>query len=556
MPPANAAANDSLDDRLAALLGEVLEEERQRIARYEAGTHAFFSDSLRRRIEEREAELADEDALDAGFEKYIVRLPNEERPQRVAQIARAYNEWKDQLQADVDSWQSELTELDNRRADRQAIEAIVKSARRRVDHLFDCFVQEDVDRKALVAFYHATGGDNWKVNTNWLTDAPLDEWYGVGTRGAGRVDTLVPFLGRYGVRARYAGCVDTLSLRNNGLTGKIPAELGNIAYLNLLNLSDNQLTGEIPTELVRITRLNELHLDGNDLTGEIPTEWSNIGSLNVLGLGGNQLTGSIPAELGRLYQLEALRLDDNQLTGEIPLEFHDLTLKVLRLSGNQLTGCVPSVLRDVAVNDLARLGLPFCPYQEAEDRAALIALYRSADGDNWSDNTNWLSDARLGEWYGVTTNAYGNVKELDLESNQLNGKIPAELGSLTELEYLDLQGNQLSGEIPAELGNLSNLKHVRLNGNQITGQIPVELGDLSQLESLWINDNQLSGEIPAELGNLSHLEYLFLENNQLTGRIPTELRNLPELVELWLDGNQLTEQKIPVYFQLGSNELE
>ena len=519
MPPANAAANDSLDDRLAALLGELLEEERQRIARSDARRHAFFSDSLRRRIEQREAELADEDALDAEFEKYIVGLPNEERPQRAAQIARAYNEWKDRLLADLDNWRSELAELDNRPpSDRQEI---IRSARRRVERLFDCFVQEDVDRKALVAFYHATGGDNWKVNTNWLTDAPLDEWYGVGTMGAGYVDTPAHLYELFPVpRTRCAGCVDTLSLRNNGLTGKIPAELGNIVHLNLLNLSDNQLTGKIPMELVRITRLNELHLDGNDLTGEIPTEWGNTRSLNVLGLGGNQLTGSIPAELSRLYELEALRLDDNQLTGEIPLEFHDLTLKVLRLSGNQLTGCVPSVLRDVAVNDLARLGLPFCPYQEAEDRAALIALYRSTDGDNWSDNTNWLSDARLGEWYGVITNAYGNVKELYLESNQLSGKIPAELGSLAKLELLNLYHNQLNGGIPAELGNLAELKHLNIDNNQLNGEIPAELGNLSQLESLYLADNQLTGQVPSELSNLSRLESFSLDGNQLTGQIP------------------------------------
>ena len=508
MPPANAAANDSLDDRLTALLGELLEEERQLEADTDALWRVVWRDSLRGWIERREAELADEDALDAGFEKYIGGLPNEERPQRAAQIARAYNEWKDRLHKDVDNWRLELAELDNRPdrpVDRQAIAGV---ARARVESLFDRLVQEDVDRKALVAFYHATGGDSWEVNTNWLTDAPLNEWYGVET-----IDKSSYW--RNGV-----GCVATLSLRNNGLTGKIPSDLGNIAYLSLLNLSDNQLTGEIPMELVRITRLNELHLDGNDLTGEIPTEWGNIGSLNVLGLGGNRLTGSIPAELSRLYELEALRLDDNHLTGEIPLEFHDLTLKVLRLSGNQLTGCVPSVLRDVAVNDLARLGLPFCPYQEAEDRAALIALYRSTDGDNWSDNTNWLSDARLGEWYGVTTNAYGNVKELYLESNQLSGKIPAELGSLAKLELLNLYHNQLNGEIPVELGNLAELKHLNIDNNQLNGEIPVELGNLSRLESLYLADNQLTGQVPSELSNLSRLESFSFDGNQLTGQIP------------------------------------
>ena len=35
------------------------------------------------------------------------------------------------------------------------------------------------DRGALVAIYNATGGPNWRLNTNWLTDAPVGEWHGV-----------------------------------------------------------------------------------------------------------------------------------------------------------------------------------------------------------------------------------------------------------------------------------------------------------------------------------------------------------------------------------------
>ena len=47
------------------------------------------------------------------------------------------------------------------------------------------------DRKTLVAFYNATGGENvWSVNENWLTDAPLAEWYGVTTDDNGRVTEL------------------------------------------------------------------------------------------------------------------------------------------------------------------------------------------------------------------------------------------------------------------------------------------------------------------------------------------------------------------------------
>ena len=39
------------------------------------------------------------------------------------------------------------------------------------------------DREILELFYDATDGDNWRSNTNWKTDAPLNEWYGVTATG-------------------------------------------------------------------------------------------------------------------------------------------------------------------------------------------------------------------------------------------------------------------------------------------------------------------------------------------------------------------------------------
>ena len=65
---------------------------------------------------------------------------------------------------------------------------------------------------------------------------------------------------------------------------------------------------------------------------------------------------------------------------------------------------------------------------------ALEALYQDTDGDNWTNNRNWLSNAPLDSWHGVTTDRNGRVVELDLSENELNGTIPSELGSLTNLE--------------------------------------------------------------------------------------------------------------------------
>ena len=53
----------------------------------------------------------------------------------------------------------------------------------------------------------------------------------------------------------------------------------------------------------------------------------------------------------------------------------------------------------------------------ATDREALVALYNATDGPNWRNNTNWLSDAPMGEWHGVTTDDNGRVAHLSLDFN-------------------------------------------------------------------------------------------------------------------------------------------
>ena len=282
------------------------------------------------------------------------------------------------------------------------------------------------DRAALVALYNATGGMNWTNNTNWLTGAPLGQWYGVETDANGRVILLY--------------------LDSNRLSGKIPAELGNLTML-----------------------------------------------------------------------------------------------AVLYLGGNQLTGCVPAGLRNVAYNDFAELGLPFCVSEGvAGDRAALVALYKATDGANWTNNTSWLTGAPLDQWYGVGTDDNGRVIILFLGSNQLSGPIPAELGRLTNLGELVLWDNQLSGEVPAELSSLASLEALFLGANQLSGEIPAELRSLTNLQLLGLSNNQLSGEIPAELGSLTNLTELFLNDNRLSGEIPEELGNLTSLEYLYLVRNRLT----------------
>ena len=417
---------------------------------------------------------------------------------------------------------------------------------------------------------------------NWAADTPMSEWDGV----------------------RYQGTplrVDWLGLRDKGLTGEIPAGLGNLSNLGELSLFDNQLSGEIPTELGSLSNLLVLYLHGNQLTGEIPSELGNLSNLRFLSLRENQLTGEVPAELGNLSNLTRLQLHSNLLTGELPQSLTGLTALSVFTFDDNAGLCAPT---DEAfqtwLQSVPTVSGDNCVAEDsAEDRAVLVELYNATDGANWADNTNWLSDEPMREWHGVTTDDEGRVTEVILFRNQLTGGIPAELGNLSNLTGLTLSGNQLRGEIPAELGNLSNLTRLQLHSNLLTGELPQSLTGLTALATLSFDNNAglcapvdetfqtwlqsvsfVRGSSCAEdspedravlvelynatdganwtsntnwLGDRPIREWhgvsndadgrvsdLLLGRNELTGEIPTELGSLSNLTNLVLHANQLT----------------
>ncbi len=339
--------------------------------------------------------------------------------------------------------------------------------------------------------------------------------------------------------------LERLFLSKNQLSGTIPIGFGNLYNLEQLFLSENQLSGTIPLELGNLTNLESLVLSENRLRGTIPRVLGKLTQLRWLLLSGNALSGTIPKELGSLTKLMQLYLADNQLSGSIPSEIGKLTnLNGLSLSGNRLSGCFPEVLVGALEDDdLDRLGLPFCvassPTFAATERDVLVALYQATDGTNWANSENWLTDAPIGTWQGVTTDDSGRVEILDLRENRLRGLIPSELGNLTNLTVLNLSANRLGGTIPSELGNLTNLEVLDLSGNRLSGAIPSELGNLTNLEALDLLGNRLSGAIPPELGNLTNMEWLILLDNRLSGTIPSELGNLTNLKDLYLGFNEL-----------------
>jgi Leucine-rich repeat (LRR) protein len=309
------------------------------------------------------------------------------------------------------------------------------------------------ERSALVALYNATGGPHWTNRTGWLgTKGTECTWSGVRCNAA---------------RAGVTG----LALSENGLVGKLPAGLGNLASLQSLDLEENAISGPLPKTLGRLAQLQILQLGLNQLSGALPRELGTLAKLQVLDLPFNKITGALPAEIGNLASLQILNLGGNQLSGSLPPKLGSLRLLTyLDLSGNHLGGTIPPEL-----GQLARL------------------------------------------------------QTLYLDDNQLSGTIPAALGSLAALEGLGLSGNQLSGTIPRELGNLWELMFLDLERNQLGGAVPPELGNATALIGLLLSANRLGGTIPGSFLNLGNLETLWLDHNRFAGPVPFELGALPVL---------------------------
>jgi len=114
--------------------------------------------------------------------------------------------------------------------------------------------------------------------SNWLSDLWVCYWDGVECSGkAGDMH------------------VSSLLLKSNGLSGIIPAEIGNLKYLTVLDLSDNLLVGELPKSLGQLSNLQTLKLRNNLLQGTISPSFTQLPSLQIFDIGNNYFDGSLPS---------------------------------------------------------------------------------------------------------------------------------------------------------------------------------------------------------------------------------------------------------------------
>ncbi|KAG5549950.1 hypothetical protein RHGRI_015044 [Rhododendron griersonianum] len=299
---------------------------------------------------------------------------------------------------------------------------------------------------------------------------------------------------------------------NKGLTGPIPASIGNLKKLTNLILVGSGFSGPIPGTIGSLQQLVILSLNSNSFSGPIPPQLGNLSNLYWLDLADNKLSGAIPVSdattpgLDMLTNAKHFHFGKNQLSGEIPSQLFSskMTLKHVLFENNSLSGNIPSTLGHVKTLEVLRL-----------DRNSLIGPVPS--------NLNNLV----------------NVNELFLSNNQLTGPLP-NLTGMSVLNYMDMSNNMFDeSDFPPWFSVLQSLTTLVMENTGLQGQIPVSFFTLPQLQTLVLRNNQLNGTLDVGSSYSDQLKLIDLQNNFIVDFTPRPGFKIKQLI---LAGNPFCQE--------------
>ncbi len=260
--------------------------------------------------------------------------------------------------------------------------------------------QAATDRAALVAFYEATNGQRWENNINWLSDEPIEAWFGVSADSNGRVTQL--------------------NLRWNGLRGAIPAEFGTLANLVHLDLGYNDIQ------------------DISQLAG-----LTNLTSLDLTEIKGSQTLGAEErppldlSALASLSNLTRLNLRQNKLADLSPLagltNLRSLNLGAVHVRWDESDTSTLDLSPLATLTKLTDLDLTYNNISDISPLAGLTSL------TTLDISSNHISE--IVHLVGLNELAY-----LNAQANQIADVSPA--SGLTELRELILSNNDVSDVSP------------------------------------------------------------------------------------------------------------
>lgn len=314
-------------------------------------------------------------------------------------------------------------------------------------------VRELVEREALIAFYKATGGDNWVRNDNWCSDKPLKEWYGV------YIDDNEIVRG--------------FNLDGNNLDGKITDELYNLTNLVYLNLFSNKITyidvsknDELSALDIRDNQLNEICLGYNYELNQLRCDNNKLESLNLV------YCETLSELSCKGNNLKTLNFSNCKLLSHIDCDANQLVeVNVEGLSALRYLSCSYNQLKDINLTEYKELTSLFCRENKLE------SLY--------------LSDNPAIEWIDCSSNRINMLKIENCEALSTlccnnNNISTLDVFNCPKLKTLYCQSNQLES---LDLNSQTELITLLCNFNKIN---TIDVSNCIKLEEFWCHQNKLT----------------------------------------------------------------
>lgn len=376
------------------------------------------------------------------------------------------------------------------------------------------------ERSILESFYKALDGDKWEHKENWLSDKPLNEWYGITTDEEGKVvkiqlsDTMT---GKVPANLKHLKKLQSLHL--DCMAGGIRLEVNNYPSLKELELSGNveKVSVENCSELEKLSltsryfdafhvdscpKLSSLELIGHNISDTTKREldlspFPKLSELKIYHLALDQL------HINNCFNLKKIEIDSCQLQ-ELNLS-SCANLEYLKVSGNDslhaldLNNCVKLDSIDVSRNSVTQLNISNCKKLRYLD---------------CSDNK--LSELELNNPLLYALYCYNNeISKLDV-------------GNFKELKYLYCDGNNLSEldiskckkleQLTCSCNNLSelNVRHnsrlhfINCGDNNLQS---IDLSKNQELEDFRCEDSPLK---KLDISHCPKLEYINIYGSQIT----------------------------------------
>nr|DAD27222.1 TPA_asm: hypothetical protein HUJ06_028690 [Nelumbo nucifera] len=343
-----------------------------------------------------------------------------------------------------------------------------------------------------------------------------------------------------------------LYLDSNNFSPTVPDFLGSITSLTSLHLSNCRFYGEFPRNIFQLPKLQSLLISFNpELTGYLP-EFPQNSALRFLDVHSTKLHGKLPHSLGNLKFLIELDLSNCSFKGPIPPSVVNLThLESLDLSSNLLSGQIQSSL--FYLPSLLELHLYANQF---------TSIVEEPQHSNYSFTSSFCFDSSISPSPSVSL-----LEDLQLNNNQLRGKIPRFIFHLTCLLNLNISSNYLSDVVDFDMFNATHLSDLDIsnsglwftNNNRANSTSPQlytffarscnisEFPDFLRYQEtplhIDLSNNKISGKIPSWIWKFS-LRTMNLSHNLLTGIDLVGLASkLPlQMFVLDLHSNQIQEE--------------